>query len=89
MTDSTDDPIGAIAENSPLKEVSYKSVDEFLSRDPFEFGIVERREIVRILRDQRALWERLEAEGKKVPKASRGKSQTPPVVSSLEDLGLA
>lgn len=78
------------ASTSPLSEVKYDSLDEFLSRDPFGYSSQDRVEVIRHLRAQRAAWE---AQGSKgavrpaaVPRARKVGDTTPVAEVSLGNL---
>jgi hypothetical protein len=71
---------------SPLEEVNALSLDEFLSRDPFDFTKQDRLKVIRLLREQRAKWETLESQGKRQSKSAAKTPKEPPKVVSLDDL---
>lgn len=80
-------PLPDTAAVSPLAEAKYDSLEEFLSRDPFQFQRQDRAEIVRILRAQRTTWEAQGAKGKLAAHPKAG-GTTPKDEVSIKDLGL-
>lgn len=62
--------VGEIPQSQALSEASADSLTELLSRDPFKFSSKDRERIVAALREQRAAWEKAEAEGAK-PKVKK------------------
>lgn len=78
-----------ILKNSPLQEVNERSLDEFLSRDPFEYSKLDRVEVIKLLRKERERWELLETQGKRQSKSSakgETKSKELPKAMDLGDL---
>lgn len=65
---------------SPLAEAKKESIEELMRRDPLEHSRKNRDEIVRILREQRAAFAKLEAE----PKVKKARPADPNL--SLDDL---
>ena len=83
----TEPKAGAIPQSNALREASPDSLSELLSKDPFEFQKQDRGRIVAALREQRAKWEKAEAQGTR-PKALKTSSKSLDAPGSPEDLGL-
>lgn len=75
---------------SPLQEADPRSLDEFMSRDPFQYGKQDRLQVFKLLREQRAKWESLKVQGKRQTKgaAKAGASvvKESPKAMNIEDL---
>ena len=81
---------GLIPHSEALAEATTDSLSELLSRDPFKFTTADRTRVIAALREQRAAWEKAEAEGKSAPKARKVAEAAKTLISSAsaDDLGL-